>query len=993
MFLEDEIKRKHNKVNLGSKILTKNDYIKKLENEEKKEKLNKIKEKSNEIIKKFLHKNFYSSKKLDSNLINNLKSILNYLNSNQIEQNKIELIILKTLEKTNLEILNYLNCRMLNSNLIFELISTIKKLFSFLSDFQIKNLFNQKIYIKILIRILSISCYEIYYKIKRDFLINDENNLFNFLFYLLFTISEKEKNFIIKKLSLNNIYFIFTLNFIIDNYNKILSSNGMKIFFIFLEKITEKILIQREKFKKLNYKNYSNKIINNFLEKILFFVLNTEKKFNFLFLCLNLENYIEIFNKLNEKNLLIIFNNFLLEFNDENNIFLKEKIFYENDLIFFSNFFNLLKKLNIIKNLNDRTKIINSLNKILNFLFKNPSNFSIKNIIFLIRNSALFLENLYKSEEKSNLMSILEHIINKILLKKIENLYEKILDFSADLLLEIFPNINPNLKDKIFISNIENEKKTIEKNIKLFEIISFIVINKINYKSNYFFVEFKTTKNIKENLPFNYFYLNFLSKYLIILFTDLMSKTNLDKIEKFSENLIIKCLKSLYFLDKEINFTTNSEKFWNKSELISKTNGKNSLVIIEIMKIMPFIFPLEMRLKQGQKAITSIIENNNNNLANTLINNFYDEDDYFQAEKTQEITIPRESIFNTTFMYFMQNLLDPFKKWKISFINRFNQREEGIDAGGLFKEYLIKLSEEAFGTQFNFFIESQSGFLIPNINKFPIINSNCKNTYVFLGFITGKAILEGIKIYPNFSSAFLNNVLGIENTFIDLKEFDFELYKNLVNLKTYEGDVENDLSLTFSIDENENGKIRTVNLIENGENVKVNNNNRFLYIKKVTEYKLTFQFKELVDFFREGIEKVINMEILKIFSGDDLRQIIFGFEKDVFDVDDMRINVEYQHWNLNNESDKQCLDDFFNILKEFSVKEKEKFLFFCTSLKRLPIGGFSKLRPKFVISKASIKIPTSSTCINMLKLPVLMYKELKEKLLYVINADAGFYYA
>ena len=33
MFLEDEIKRKHNKVNLGSKILTKNDYIKKLENE------------------------------------------------------------------------------------------------------------------------------------------------------------------------------------------------------------------------------------------------------------------------------------------------------------------------------------------------------------------------------------------------------------------------------------------------------------------------------------------------------------------------------------------------------------------------------------------------------------------------------------------------------------------------------------------------------------------------------------------------------------------------------------------------------------------------------------------------------------------------------------------------------------------------------------------------------------------------------------------------
>ena len=49
MFLEDEIKRKHNKVNLGSKILTKNDYIKKLENEEKKEKLNKKKEKNKSL--------------------------------------------------------------------------------------------------------------------------------------------------------------------------------------------------------------------------------------------------------------------------------------------------------------------------------------------------------------------------------------------------------------------------------------------------------------------------------------------------------------------------------------------------------------------------------------------------------------------------------------------------------------------------------------------------------------------------------------------------------------------------------------------------------------------------------------------------------------------------------------------------------------------------------------------------------------------------------
>lgn len=49
--------------------------------------------------------------------------------------------------------------------------------------------------------------------------------------------------------------------------------------------------------------------------------------------------------------------------------------------------------------------------------------------------------------------------------------------------------------------------------------------------------------------------------------------------------------------------------------------------------------------------------------------------------------------------------------------------------------------------------------------------------------------------------------------------------------------------------------------------------------------------------------------------------------------------------------------------------------------------------PRFSISRSDKSVPTSSTCINQLKLPVLPRKKLKEILLYVINADSGFYYA
>jgi ubiquitin-protein ligase E3 C len=371
-------------------------------------------------------------------------------------------------------------------------------------------------------------------------------------------------------------------------------------------------------------------------------------------------------------------------------------------------------------------------------------------------------------------------------------------------------------------------------------------------------------------------------------------------------------------------------------------------------------------------------------------NNFPDYDLYENESSTCEMTIPRESIYNTTFMYYMQNLLSSYKKWKITFVDKLGNKEVGIDSGGLFKEFIYKLSEEAFSNKVNLFVESETGFLLPNKNAYKF-NYNYKDAYKFLGFITGKALIENVKIYPNFSPIFLNNILEIENSFNDMKSYDFELYKNLVNLKNYEGNVEKDLNLYFSLSENE-GK-RNINLIENGENIPVTNNNKLLYIKKVTEYKLYYQFKEQCDSFREGLSNAINMDILHIYTGDELRQIIYGFEKDAFDINDMRINIEFINWNINDEKESKCLDDFFKILNEFDMKEKEKFLFFCTSLKRLPIGGFSKLIPKFKLAKASIEVPTSSTCANMLKLPVLPYKKLKDILLYVINADVGFYYA
>lgn len=92
-----------------------------------------------------------------------------------------------------------------------------------------------------------------------------------------------------------------------------------------------------------------------------------------------------------------------------------------------------------------------------------------------------------------------------------------------------------------------------------------------------------------------------------------------------------------------------------------------------------------------------------------------------------------------------------------------------------------------------------------------------------------------------------------------------------------------------------------------------------------------------------------------------------------------------------------CVKMFWAILeKEMSEEEQAKVLKFVTSCPRPPLLGFQQLHPPFTISlmdtdRPNEKLPTASTCFNILRLPAYSNsKIMKEKLLYAINSNAGF---
>ena len=83
-------------------------------------------------------------------------------------------------------------------------------------------------------------------------------------------------------------------------------------------------------------------------------------------------------------------------------------------------------------------------------------------------------------------------------------------------------------------------------------------------------------------------------------------------------------------------------------------------------------------------------------------------------------------------------------------------------------------------------------------------------------------------------------------------------------------------------------------------------------------------------------------------------------------------------------------------MRALPPKDRAAVLKFATACERAPPLGFASLSPAFTIRKVPImkdsdKLPTASTCFNVLKLPTYSSEAvLKQRLLTSVHSGAGF---
>ncbi|EAQ83760.1 hypothetical protein CHGG_10164 [Chaetomium globosum CBS 148.51] len=326
-----------------------------------------------------------------------------------------------------------------------------------------------------------------------------------------------------------------------------------------------------------------------------------------------------------------------------------------------------------------------------------------------------------------------------------------------------------------------------------------------------------------------------------------------------------------------------------------------------------------------------------------------------------QLSVRRDQVFHDSFksLYFKSGPEMKFGKLNIRF-----HGEEGVDAGGVTREWFQVLARQMFDPNYALFIPVSSDRTTFHPNKLSGINDEHLMFFKFIGRIIGKALYEGRLLDCYFSRAVYKRILGKPVSVKDMESFDPDYYKSLVWM--LENDITDIIVETFSVEDDEFGVTKVVDLIENGRNIPVTEDNKHEYVRLIVEHKLLSSVKEQMENFLKGFHDIIPEDLIAIFTEQELELLISGLPD--IDVDDWKSNTEYHNytaasqqiqWFWRGELEGMNGVNRFNIHRDYGNKER---------------------------------LPSSHTCFNQLDLPEYeSYDILRSQLLKAITAGNDYF--
>lgn len=331
--------------------------------------------------------------------------------------------------------------------------------------------------------------------------------------------------------------------------------------------------------------------------------------------------------------------------------------------------------------------------------------------------------------------------------------------------------------------------------------------------------------------------------------------------------------------------------------------------------------------------------------------------------------------------------------------------EDGVDEGGVRKEFYQVLMEQILSPNYGMFTYDEE----TRFTWFRQDSLESDHSWVLVGTFFGLAAFNSILLDVQFPPVVYRKMqVALRSNFKNIQEGNSEMFggesyracledveetfpsigKSLSALLSYEGeDVEDVFALTFEISYTGLfGKAKTVELIPNGSEVAVTNENREEFASLYIDYLINKSIEVPFKHFALGFSFMLSGPFVHRLSAEELETLVVG--ERTLDFQALKDVARYEGYI----ESSNVIRNLWQVLNEYPEDMKRLFLSFVTGTDRAPIGGLRKL--VLVIQRAegdSNRLPTSHTCFNVLLLPEYATRaKLRDRLSTAIRNSKGF---
>jgi len=350
------------------------------------------------------------------------------------------------------------------------------------------------------------------------------------------------------------------------------------------------------------------------------------------------------------------------------------------------------------------------------------------------------------------------------------------------------------------------------------------------------------------------------------------------------------------------------------------------------------------------------------------------------------IKIRRNHIFEDAYAEIMRQQPNDLKK---RLMIKFDG-EDGLDYGGLGREFFFLLSHEMFNPFYGLFEYSAHDNYTLQINPYSSINPEHIQYMRFIGRVVGLAIFHRRFLDAYFITSFYKMILKKKINLADMESVDAEIFRSLTWM--LENDITDIIENSFSVEDDKFGEIVTHDLKPGGRDIQVTEENKKDYVDLITVWRIEKRVEEQFKAFMLGFNELIPQELVNVFDERELELLIGGIGE--VDVDDWSRHTDYRSYTQTD----QVIQWFWQAVRAWPAEKKSRLLQFTTGTSKIPVGGFKDLQGsdgprRFTIEKAGDPdhLPKAHTCFNRLDLPPYSsIQQLEEKLSYAIDNTSGF---